>query len=204
MSEDHLDDLVNNPQGTVARWAQAAVAGRINSLEQRLHETSVEACRQRSMAALDADSEIGGKWRKINQDPEFIAWTKQIDEFNGVPRISLLQRAFDDGHVSRVAAIFKAFIASRTPARERTAERLPYEPTGEAPGVRSSTGVHAARSRVFSKAEISRFYSDVRKGYYDKRDDERLRVEKEIFEAAQQGRVEGGGQPRMPGKKPYE
>jgi hypothetical protein len=42
MSEDHLDDLVNDPQATVARWAQQAVSGKIGDLKSRLHESSVE------------------------------------------------------------------------------------------------------------------------------------------------------------------
>jgi hypothetical protein len=87
MSEDHLDDLVNDPVGTVTRLAQAAVSGRIGELERRLHENAIEAGKQRTMSILDADPEIGGKWRGLNQDKAFLTWCDGIDGFSGAPRI---------------------------------------------------------------------------------------------------------------------
>jgi hypothetical protein len=189
MSEDHLDDLVNDPVGTVTRLAQAAVSGRIGELERRLNETSVEAGKQRTMSILDADPEIGGKWRKLNNDQAFLAWCDEVDGFSGAPRLELLRRAFNTGYSDRVAAIFKAFIAQQTPARERTQTRLPMEGSGPQPGVRPSNGVHEARGRIWGKGEIARFYDDVRRGVYDKREPERLQIEQEIFKAAKENRV---------------
>jgi hypothetical protein len=187
--DDPLDSLVNDPVGTVTRLAQAAVSGRIGELERRLNETSVEAGKQRTMSILDADPEIGGKWRKLNNDQAFLAWCDEIDGFSGAPRLELLRRAFNAGNAARVALIFKSYIASQRPARERTAERLPHETGARQPTVRPSNGVHEERRRIWAKGEIRQFYSDVRRGVYDKRESERLQIEQEIFKAAKENRV---------------
>jgi len=63
MSEDPLDSLISDPVGTIQSLAQKAVAGRISELERQVLENSAEACRQRVMSAMDADPELGGKWR---------------------------------------------------------------------------------------------------------------------------------------------
>jgi hypothetical protein len=186
MSEDHLDDLVNDPQATVARWAQQAVSGKIGDLERRLHESSVELNRARSMVTLDADPELGSKWRTVNRDPEFISWLNQTDDFAGAPKLQLLTRAFNAGDGARCGLFFKAFLASRIPARERTETRLPHEGTGPRPSIRTQD---LTRGKVWSAKEIHNFYDDCRRGRYDKREAERLQIENEILAAAKQGRM---------------
>jgi hypothetical protein len=66
---------------------------------------------------------------------------------------------------------------------------LPHEATGPKTAVRESAGVHEARRRVWTNAEIRAFYRDVRLGKYNDRDAERLRIEAEIFAAAKAGRM---------------
>jgi hypothetical protein len=186
MSEDHLDELVNDPVATVQRWTERVVSGRVGELERRLYENSIELNGQRVQVAMDRDPELGGKWRTTNNDREFLAWLSQADPFAGVPRQQLLTQAYNSGAASRVAAIFRAYIASRIPQRERTSERLPHEGTGPRPTIRTAD---LTRGKVWSKAEIHAFYRDCRKGIYDKREPERAAIEKEIFAAAKQGRV---------------
>jgi hypothetical protein len=103
--------------------------------------------------------------------------------------MQLLTTAYNHGAADRVGNLFRAFLASRIPSRERTSTRLPHEGTGPRPAVRASAGVNEARRRVFAKGEIAKFYDECRRGVYDKREDERWRIEQEIFKAAQQGRV---------------
>jgi hypothetical protein len=79
------------------------------------------------MNALDADPELTGKWRKLNNDPEFLKWLGEIYELAGVPRMQLLREAYDVGDQWRVANFFRGFLASKIPPRQRTETRLPME-----------------------------------------------------------------------------
>jgi hypothetical protein len=177
--DDPLDSLVNDPVATVQKWTEKVVSGRVGDLERQVHENSVENARLRVQIAMDRDHELGGKWRQINNDTAFLAWLDEIDGLSGAPRLQLLQRAYNMGNPGPVSAIFKAFIASRIPPRERTATRLPHEQGGKRPTVRASAGAHEARGRIFAKGEIARFYDDCRRGVYDKRETERLQIEAE-------------------------
>jgi hypothetical protein len=184
--DDPLDSLVNDPIGTVQRWTERVVSGRVGDLERQLHENSTENKQLRCQIALDRDPELAGKWRQINNDTAFLAWLDEIDGLSGAPRLHLLQRAYNMGNPGPVSAIFKAFIVSRIPARERTATRLPHEGTGPRPSIRTQD---LTRGKVWSAKEIHNFYDDCRRGRYDKREAERLAIENEILAAAKQGRM---------------
>jgi hypothetical protein len=186
MSEDLLDELVNNPEATIQKWTERVVSGRVGDLERRLHENSTENAQLRVQVAMDRDPELGGRWRAINNDPAFIGWLGEADGFSGAPRQHLLTRAYNTGYSDRVAAIFRSYIASQIPQRERTAERLPHETGARQATIRTAD---LTRGKIWTKAEIHAFYRDCRLGHYDKQDGERLRIEQEIFAAAKQGRV---------------
>jgi len=154
MSEDLLDDLINSPEATIQKWTERVVSGRVGDLERRLHENSTENAQLRVQVALDRDPELAGKWRVLNNDKAFIDWLGEVDGFSGAPRQHLLTRAYNTGYSDRVAAIFKAFIAQQTPARERTQARLPHEGTGPQPTIRTAD---LTRGKIWSKAEIHAF-----------------------------------------------
>ena len=44
-------------------------------------------------------------------------------------------------------------------------------------------------NQTYSPADIEQFFSDVRKGRYKGRDDERGRIERDIFAAQREGRI---------------
>lgn len=184
--DDPLDSLVNDPIRTVQRWTERVVSGRVGDLERQLHENSTENKQLRCQIALDRDPELGGTWRTINNDKAFLAWLDEIDGLSGAPRLQLLQRAYNMGNPGPVSAIFKAFIASRIPQRERTETRLPHEGTGPRPSIRTQD---LTRRKVWSAKETHNFYDDCRRGRYDKREAERLQIENEILAAARQGRM---------------
>jgi hypothetical protein len=186
MSEDHLDELVNDPVRTVQRWTERVVSGRVGDLERQVHENSVENARLRVQIVMDRDPEFGSRWRQINNDPEFIKWLNQVDPLAGVPRMQLLTTAYNHGAADRVGNLFRAFLASRIPARERTETRLPHEGTGPRPSIRTQD---LTRGKVWPAKEIHNFYDDCRRGRYDKREAERLQIEAEILAAAKQGRM---------------
>jgi hypothetical protein len=177
-------DLIDTTQ----RWTAPVVAQQVNQLRGELRQTQSQLARERVMAFLDRDPQLGSQWRTINDDPAFLQWLAQVDEANGVPRLGLLRQAFDLGASDRVAHFFRSYIASKTPPRQRTAERLPMEDGRARPAITRADV--DGRRKVWSRAEISRFYADCRNGRYDGRESDRLRIEADILAAAQQqGRI---------------
>jgi hypothetical protein len=96
-------------------------------------------------------------------------------------------RAFNAGDSTRVGHFFRSFIASRRPARERTQARQPFEPGRRQPSVTVKDADD--RRKVWTRPEIERFYSDCRKGLYDGRESERIRIEQSIINAGRERRV---------------
>jgi hypothetical protein len=199
--EYYGEDLVRD----VKRMAREELGQRLARVEDQVMQTTTETNRQRCMTALDNDPELAGKWRKINQDQIFIEWMNVVDPLYGANRLGGLRQAFDIGASDRVAAIFKSYLAGQIPQRMRTETRLPFEDTAKKATVRPSQDRYAERRRVFTNAEIRKFYQDRRRGLYDGREAESNRIEAEILAAAAQGRVaDNAQQPRMPGRRPWE
>jgi hypothetical protein len=199
--EYYGEELVNDAR----RWAREELGGHIARIEGQVMQNTTETNRQRCMAVLDNDPELAGKWRKINQDQKFIEWMNVVDPLYGANRLGGLRQAFDIGASDRCVTIFKSYLASQIPQRMRTETRLPYEDTAKKATVRPSQDRHSERQRIFQPGEIAKFYDDCRRGRYDGREAERLRIEREILAAAAQGRVaDSAQQPRMPGRAPWE
>ncbi|HEY3911589.1 MAG TPA: hypothetical protein VGM07_17135 [Stellaceae bacterium] len=173
------------------RFAQPEVdrvGQQVNQLQNDLRMTQIALNRQRSMAILDQDQEIGATWRSTNATEDFVTWTREIDSLSNQPRIQLLNAAFDVGAGHQVGNFFKAYaMAKRVPAGQRTSDTLPGE--RQAGSVRPTA---RGERRVFTRDEVSRFYRDIRQGVFHGREPERLRLEQEIVTAAREGRVEVG------------
>lgn len=179
------DDLIQGVQ----RWAQPVVDRRVAHLEGQIGQLRTQTARDRVMAALDADAELGGNWRTINDDPAFLAWLNTVHDLSGQPRITLLRKAFDAGDPQRTGAFFRAFLASRTPARERTATRLPMENPAQSRRQPPISATVAGQGKRWTRAEISKFYEDCRLGRYDQREGDRIKLEQDILAASRDGRI---------------
>ncbi len=167
------------------RWARPVVDGAVNQLRGELGQLKVETARNRCMAALDADAELGGRWRTINDSPDFLNWLAAKDPMSGEQRMALIRRAYDLGASDRVAAMFRAFLAEQLPARQRTNQRLPFEPGA----LGASTPTDANGRRMWRRADIAKFFADRRAGKYDQREAEGLRIEADIVAAPRDGRI---------------
>jgi hypothetical protein len=194
----------------VRRWTLNEVQPQIKKLQDELTqlrggqtEIRSENAQQRLMNALDTDAQLGGQWRTINQDPNFIAWTQQVDPFSGQQRIGLLTDAFVRGDAVRTGNFFRAYIAEHTAVTQPPAgpgQTLPVEdaprptlesmavpgrPSGPAPG----NGGAPTEKRTWTNREISAFYRDCTTGKYAGREADKVRIEQDIFSAATEGRV---------------
>lgn len=160
------------------------------------------------------DNTVPG-WQQLNEDPNFIAWTKRNDIYSGLNRQELLQKAWYAGDSNRVAAFFQGYLAEEAAvdpaaAQARAAAQGGYG--GHAQGPASSTQpptpqrvtleqlAAPGRARVAATAPtgkpvwtaegISQFYMDVARGVFRGRDAERIATEADLMSAQREGRIQ--------------
>lgn len=161
------------------------------------------------------DETIGGmvrNWRDINTNPQFIEWVKLPDVFSGAIRQSLMQEAWNAGDARRVAAFFQAFLAEvaavdpqRANGQHRPGSRMVVTPTQSpvappastpslaledlaAPG-RAHSAATPAEKPVYTSADITRFYTDVKLGRWRGREQQQAAIDADIMQAQREGRI---------------
>lgn len=200
--EDYGQDLID----VVGRRAEevyetkiSSLTSELNSLKQQLggvNQKVAEVDRDKIFARLDKNVK---DWREINASEDFLSWLEEDDPFSGQPRGRLLTEAFRNGNTERVVAFFKGFknehaAVSPTPVASSKAEGK--APAGLeafiAPGKQRSGTVSAGaqdEKRTYTEGEVSQFYRAVQLGQFKGKDDERTKIEAEIFAAVKDGRV---------------
>lgn len=173
----------------------------VTSLTQQIGVTDQRvAVREQNdvFALLDRDVK---DWRTINMSQDFKDWLVLADPFSGQTRQKLLLEAFDAKDAHRVKHFFEGFLKENAAVTTSTA----VPPAGEAgnsatlqladyiaPGTpKTSTGQAGApkEKRVWSNKDIASFYSDVNKGHYKKRPEDKARIEADIVAATREGRI---------------
>lgn len=179
---------------------------RIAELERKVNSvaqvTAVDH-RQQMLQQLEASLP---NWRDVNTDPNFIAWLRLPDPYSGVTRQSLLMQAYESNQASRVLAFFNGFLSDEAAVSPQPAQQpanvTPGDPTPSnkvplevfaAPG-RAKTAAASppapAEKPVITRQFIASFYADVSAGKYRGRDDDKNRIERSIFEAQAEGRIQ--------------
>lgn len=133
-------------------------------------------------------------WEAMNTDQEFLGWLNEHPPGSAHSRMEWLQHAEANSDAKRVIEIFQSYKQLKQPP---PAPKQPSPPQNVqrqvAPGrskSQSSTPTEAEETtRLYTGAEIEKFYSDVRAGKYKNRDADRQRLEQAIDLAVQQGRI---------------
>jgi len=132
-------------------------------------------------------------WRQVNDSDAFQTWLLETDPLTGITRQTYLedaQRALD---ARRVGAFFRTWL-------ESTGQAAVAQSTGRAssselerqvaPGRSKSTGTPASnKGKTYSPDDIKAFFNDVRSGKYKGREQERDRIERDIFAAQRENRI---------------
>lgn len=153
-------------------------------------------------AQLDRDVE---NWRNVNVDPKFHEWLDQTDPYTGQTRKELMLSAFDRKNAQQVEAFFVNYEKENAAVVPNQAVPTPSGQGGTESGARLDleqyvapgtprTGGDASApkdKRTWSSREIGKFYSDVQKGRYKSRPDDKARIEADIVAATREGRVQG-------------
>jgi len=189
----------------VSREETAAAQARVSALEQQIEQmrASVVPQMQQLSQTQAATSERGfwvelqaavPDWQEVNNDPDFQSWLLDTDPITGLQRQTHLDDAQRSFAADRVASIFNVWKQQNGKAEaqpDRGAAASSELERQIAPGRGRATGGKAAKQEpVVTREYISKFYDDVRRGVYTGDDAKRTQIERDIFTAQREGRIE--------------
>lgn len=130
-------------------------------------------------------------WNEINSSQDFQSWLLQIDPLTGMTRQTYLEDAQRKLDSKRVATFFSTYEQATGNANDARETRSSNSELVKqvAPGRGRSTKPVAGEGKTYSRADITKFFEDVRFGKYKGREDERAKKERDIFAAQQEGRI---------------
>ena len=167
----------------VKRAASDAVPSDVNELKSSVEEMRREQqvlARKRFFGEL---VELSPQWEQLNEDKAFLGWLGEIDPFSGQQRQSIFDDAYSKLDAWRVANFFNGYSES-----QKAQEPPPPKPSLDSqitPKVTARTTAPPAK-KVYSTADVARFYDDMRRGRYT--NEEAARIESDIFAAQAEGR----------------
>ena len=190
----------------VKKAAQEDINPEIVALRQSVEDLRLQNQAIAMQGVYDALARTVPDWQKVNRSKEFAQWLLLPDVYSGGIRQSLLTEAFQAADAPRVVSFFRGFLSeqaatgSATPAMS-PAEQAPQPPRTPAlsldalaaPGRARSASAQqpTAEKPVYTVSDIRKFYEDVRRGLYAGRDAEHQAIERDIFQAQNEGRVKG-------------
>jgi hypothetical protein len=188
-----------------SRAARAAVGPEIDAIRHENAELKQRVTAQNRQDMFMALDGAVPDWRTINKNHRFISWLRLPDVYSRQVRQSLLNEAYQAADAPRVLEFFRGFLRDETAtgnaetvphAEPQPAPRIAAVPLASlaAPGrARPATGdtPGPADKPIFTRAQVRRFYADVRRGVFAGRETEKARQENEIFAAQREGRLRG-------------
>ena len=132
-------------------------------------------------------------WQEINTQPEFQEWLLQVDSLSGNSRQVYLENAQQALDVDRVAYFFTAWGSENGTAVEAQNNRPAAASELEkqvVPGRSRNTGAPVGNQlKTYTPQDIADFFTDVRMGKYKGKEEERGKIERDIFAAQRDGRI---------------
>lgn len=169
----------------------------VKSATSQVMTKSAKSDHERLLATLD--SQVEG-WRQQNEDPQFLDWLDNADPYSGVTRGQLLKQAYDRYDAPRVVAFFNGYrnehavvtpptsVAAQQAAPQRKLDDF-VAPGAAKPASGATDAQDGAGKRIWTQAEIKRFYDDCTAGKYRTNQERRKQIELDIVAAAREGRV---------------
>lgn len=164
---------------------QTTVVPQVKAVSQRQQMTA----EQQFWSELTA---YAPNWREVNEDPAFHDWLLEVDPMTGANRQSFLEDAQRNLDAVRVSVFFRSW--QDATGNAPTAQPSP-KPANElakqvAPGrTRGGGNPQSKEAKTYTPEHIKKFYADVAAGRYKGRDQERARIERDIFAAQSDGRI---------------
>jgi hypothetical protein len=164
---------------------QASVVPQVNQITQR------QAHNTEQTFWADLSSKVP-QWNDINNDADFQSWLLEIDPLTGISRQVYLEDAQQNLDAPRVANFFNSWPGANSVPVAQTNRKASSDQLEKqvAPGRgRSASSAVPSEGQTYSPADIEQFFTSVRKGKYRGREEERGRIERDIFAAQREGRI---------------
>lgn len=193
----------------VSREEVGSLIARIGQLEAMLQQVQtkvvpqVQAVAQRQQVSAEQQfwsdlTRAVPNWREVNDNGSFQEWLLKTDPLTGISRQTYLddaQRSLDAG---RVSAFFRTWLESTGQATAQSAGSAPAPSQANSelqkqvsPGRSRNAGTPQTNTgKVYSREDIAKFFNDVRSGKYKGREQERSRIESDIFAAQRENRIQ--------------
>lgn len=196
---DELIDLAR-------RAALSTVTPELDQLRaenQRLTQRVQHTGKRELFAALDA---AVPDWRAINTDQRFKLWLRLPNIYTNQLRGNMLKAAVDGAEAPKVISLFKDFLAEASATGQQAPaapnEQPAHQPAPRTPALNLETLAAPGRARpasgdsqvpsekpIYSRADISKFYDDKRRGLYAGREADAQTFENDLTAAQREGRI---------------
>lgn len=122
-------------------------------------------------------------WQAINDDKDFHAWLESSDELTGRRRQDVLTEAENGRDAEKIANIFSSYKRTKNKASVVANRNLEQQVTP----ARTSPASAPPGKRLWTRAEIDRFYYDLRRGVISEK--KAAAMENDIQSALMSGRI---------------
>ena len=192
----------------VGRRAKEQISPEVSQLRQQVEDLTKRLENVGGYVAQDARSRMHDtlnrdvpNWTEINDNEKFLDWLALPDPYSGVIRHQLLKSAYAANDAPRVLNFFKGFLAQEAaenppaptpdpqPAPPAPAPKVPLESLAAPGRAKTAAAMTPAEKPFFTRADVTKFYSEVASGKWAGRDEDKNRLERQIHEAGKDGRI---------------
>lgn len=190
----------------VSREEVSPMLQRLAAIEQTLRQMQanvvpqVQAVAHRQQVSAEqqfwADlASIVPNFRDINGNAAFQSWLLEADPLTGITRQTYLDDAQRSLDARRVSNFFHTWLETTGQATVAQSTARPTSSELEkqvTPGRSRGTGTPASanKAKTYTPQDIQKFFNDVRSGKYKGREPERDRIERDIFAAQRENRIQ--------------
>jgi len=189
----------------VSREELIPVAQRLAQIEQALRQMQTNVVPQVQNLAqrqqLSSEQQFWAdlatavpNFREINSHDGFQSWLLEADPLTGISRQTYLDDAQRSLDARRVANFFRNWLeitgqatVAQSPGNAASSELEKQVAPGRSRG--SGAPSAANKAKTYSPQDIQKFFNDVRSGKYKGREQDRARIERDIFAAQRENRI---------------
>jgi len=187
----------------IKRGATEAVAPQLTHLEKENQQLKQRIAREARQSVYHVLDQQLPNWKEINTSQRFKDWLRLRDIYSGEVRQTLLNRAMQAANAPSVLAFFRGFVTDeQATGQQSTVPQNQQPPAPRQPAVQLETLSAPGRANpatggtqvpvekpVYTRAQVAKFYADVRKGAYVGREAQKEADEQAYILAGKEGRV---------------
>lgn len=171
------------------------VARRISREELAVKQTEIDALKRQMQTFSEASTNTAKgdffktlnalvpTWEQVNEDPAFIKWLGEFDDFAGETRQSLLGKAEASRDAARVGKFFASYLKTSSTWAANSQASLESQVV---PSANRSPDTPPSK-KIWQRSEISEFYNRMRRNEVS--DADALAIEADINKASIEGRI---------------